>query len=547
MPVPGTTHRSSPSLGEAREGRLLADRNPRRVVELVVAVSALLGVGVIVFGPHVLHGGFYSDDWADAARYHFADSPRYWSSFRGFQHNSGGRPLLALIRPTPHALFGQNASLHLGLALALGVLTAACLYLALRTLGVARLHAWWIAMLALLFPWADSIRLWPSASLNNVAVCFYLLGVVIAIKGLRLRGAVSYAVHGAAVLLYVASVLTYEVAAATALLTGFLYLGRARTSTAVHRWAADVVAVGGALMYDLLATSGTKPVGSFGQRIADIPTFIRQSFSLLSLSLFPFGTSSAAKAAVLLLAAAILGVALVRFRRGVAPWLQPWLLAVLGGVIVIASAYFMLLGSYLDPLDDGISNRGNIVAGIGFVILVYSLTGIGARLVAGEGRAGVAVGLAVAGLIAVGYGIRVNHDESDWRRSTLWQRRVLAVSDQVLPRLPHRATILTFGVPAMISSGPPIFNETWDLHGAVELDRNDPSLRAFPIYTGVRVICHADRLSISARGEYNVPTVLYGRIFFLDIPGRRVERVRNRTACRAALDGFRPGPLTAPA
>ena len=55
-----------------------------------------------------------------------------------------------------------------------------------------------ISLLSLLFPWSEAARVWPTASINNLAVCAYLLGTVVALDGLRFEGrrAVLSARHG---------------------------------------------------------------------------------------------------------------------------------------------------------------------------------------------------------------------------------------------------------------------------------------------------------------------------------------------------------------
>jgi hypothetical protein len=57
------------------------------------------------------------------------------------------------------------------MAIALGVATSVCFYAFLRALSIEPIHAAAIALLSLLFPWSEAARLWPTASINNLAVC----------------------------------------------------------------------------------------------------------------------------------------------------------------------------------------------------------------------------------------------------------------------------------------------------------------------------------------------------------------------------------------
>ena len=45
-----------------------------------------------------------------------------------------------------------------------------------------------IALLALLFPWASGVRLWPTGAINNVAVLLLFAGLLVALRGLRVPG-----------------------------------------------------------------------------------------------------------------------------------------------------------------------------------------------------------------------------------------------------------------------------------------------------------------------------------------------------------------------
>ena len=138
-----------------------------------------------------------------------------------------------------------------------------------------------ISGLALLFPWSDSLRLWPTAGINYVAVIFYLLGVVVALRSLRLRGTKSVLGHAGAVTLYLASVLTYEVAVFPALLSGALYLTRTSPRRALTRWAADVtVGVAGTLISVVAIAWPRFAAGSSaGIRVSGSPLIVDTSVS----------------------------------------------------------------------------------------------------------------------------------------------------------------------------------------------------------------------------------------------------------------------------
>jgi hypothetical protein len=510
--------------------------------ETLAATALFALLALAVYGPHIAHGGFYADDWTHVSTYRFADSPRYWSSFDHFQEVLGGRPLFALMLPVPQALFGADAAAHLALAALLGALGSVLFYSLLRTLEMAPVHAAVIAAMALLFPWSDSIRLWPTGSLIGVSVCLFLLGLIVALRGLDRRGRSGIAVHAGADLLLALSVLAYEDAAAAALLAGGLYLGRAPAAFAARRWLADVVVVLGTLAYSLTATVGSRPVGSPLDRLGDIPSFTREASLLLASALEPFGSlGRPVQALVLLLAAAVVAASLLRLRRRRDGQLRYWLRWLGIGLIGIVAAYFMFLGSHLQPLDPGIDNRINVFAGLAFCLFVYALIACGCRLALRSGRAAAVATVAVAGVVAIGYLVRVAEDESDWRTAAERQRELVDGVGEM--RLPASGTVLTFGFPAQAAPGVPIFAKSWDLRGALRVERDDPQIRAYPINEGVRLRCGAEGLSVVGGGDYGSSEVNYGPLYFLDAGTGREARIAGRPACVRALDRFEPGPL----
>ena len=238
----------------ARLRRAVVATGPVSFVEVAVVAGVLSVLAAITFGRHVLDGGFYSDDWGNAAVFRFAESPRFFNAVEEFAGYLGSRPVLAVVLALPHPLFGDHLWAHHVLSLMLGVVSCLCCYLFLRAIPMARIHAGAIACLALVFPWADAIRLWPTASLNTVALDFAFLGAFIALVGIRREGRRSTVALAGSAALYALSVLTYEVAGIALLLVGALYLLNAPRSKALRWWAVHAAVVGAALVYTALTT-----------------------------------------------------------------------------------------------------------------------------------------------------------------------------------------------------------------------------------------------------------------------------------------------------
>jgi hypothetical protein len=448
--------------------------------------------------------------------------------------------VLNLLLPIPDALFGAHPGLHLGLALVLGVATSLCIYVLLRTLSIAPVPSGAIAILALLFPWTDVLRLWSTASITTPSICFLCLGAVVAVRGLRRGGRAGVAVHAGADVLYVLSVLTYEATGAAALLAGLLYIRRAPRSVAARRWLADVVVVIGALGYSLVATSSHRHVGSLLDRFHDVPQFVRQAALLLASAVFPVGRLSAPVQALVLVAVAVIaGVALARLRRERDATVGRWIWLGGGAALTIGAAYFMFLGSNLFPLSPGIDMRSNILAGPAYCVLVFAIVATLSHLVfRSPRRASWATG-AITVLIAAGYAVHLHNDESAWRRAAVQQRTVLASLDRALPRpLPRAGSLVAFERVYQTAPEVPVFDKDFDLRGALDLHEHDRTLRAYAVYAGVTVRCAPDRIVVAGQGDYGVFRVRYGAVFFLSVGRSRGRRIASAAECAQALPAF---------
>jgi hypothetical protein len=264
-----------------------------RSAEIALAGAALVGLGFLILTPHVQHGGFYADDWANAAAFHFEG---WWRmSLYEWRHTIPARPILALLHPLPYALFGLDPTYHLAAAVVLAALTSLSFFAFLRVLGIEFPHALAMALLTLVFPWAGAAHLWPTGAMNNVAVITYFLGSIAALRGLALgharrRGAIMLHLFAAA--LYLVSILTYEVAAAAILLSGLLYRTRVSWRALRARWALDALIVLVPLAISLRATSRVRHVGSLNERVRDLPHFVGQGLSLFASIFVPRDLSS---------------------------------------------------------------------------------------------------------------------------------------------------------------------------------------------------------------------------------------------------------------
>jgi hypothetical protein len=516
------------------------------VVELVVVSALLTVLGVAVFSRHVVQGGFYSDDWSNLALYEFADSPRYVNAVDVTAAELGSRPLLAALLPLPHALFGADMAAQLALALGLGVLTCVLFYLFLRAIPVAPLHAGAIAALALIFPWADSIRLWATASVNTVALCFAFLGGYLALRGLESEGRRRTTALVVAAVLYGLSVLTYEVAGVALLLLGVLYLQRAPRVTALRWWAIHGAVVVAALAYTAATTD--KEVGGIGQRLDDLPSYTRHAVAIFSFSFVPPGTTNGLlRAGAVALVVGIVGFGAWRWRTTREPRLGFWLAFVAGSVVAVVSAYVITLGASLDPIKGGTFNRGNIFAAFGMVAALYGAAMVLACLLQGQRRLAVAVAAASVLLVGAGYTARVSNDIDAWVRAARLQEPVIENAERAARDALPGSTLLTFGHNGQVDGGIPIFEVMWDLDGAMRVRTDGRVRHAYPVHDRVRLRCGPRVMTIDYLEIGYAVSASYRKTYFVDAATGRHERVASQADCLSARRRFRPGSWVAPA
>ena len=490
---------------------LLAVTTPTRR-ELLLAFAALLLFGAALFGPQVADGGFYWDDWQNAANVHIAGDPGLFASLdRGtLRPVFGYRPVLTVLLVVEHWALGLDKHLHLAMAALFGVFTAWALYLLLRAVGARRLESAVPAALLLAFPWADSTRMWATASFDTLAVALYLIGLALAVRALRdppgrVRTVCS-------LVLYLVASWTYEVVTGAVLGSVALYLLVAPRRAALRRWALDAGVVAVALVVVVSGTSRTPE--SLSTQVDHAGTLLSQAFSLLARALVPVGNVPGWVGAAVLAGACAYG-----WLRGERRWVVA---AGLGAFLVVCGyALFVPAAPYYEPLSPGTVTRMNVLAAAGYAVLVYALV----RLVVGR-RAWLAA--AVCLVIGAGYVVKVADDEEGWQRSA-------RIQAQVLDALPRSAvdgtTYYTFGAPAYVAPGIPSFSLPFDLKAALRLREGTHRVAAYPMARANGIVCERDLLYPTGGSYTRVQGARYGDAVFVDVPARRATPIRSRADC----------------
>jgi hypothetical protein len=519
-----------------------AERRGPRLAELAIAWVLLLVLAIAVFLPNVRNSGFSTDDWANAF-YSLQESKG--SAISLYAHTTPYRPVLILYVPLTYWVFGTHMGLHLAWSVGLAVLVSAMLYGVLRECALPRIHAGAIAALTLLFPWADSTRFWPTASMASLSIAVALAGLWVALAGLRRGGGWRW--HAGAIALYLLSILTYELTALLIAAAGLLYLARGGWRAARWRWPADLVAIGIAAVWN---SSHTPRPQKFGLDALwhHFSLIVTEGGKVLARSAQPLGTARTTLVLVVLLLVALAGavVAIVRRRSATGVALRPWLALLAAGLVVTAAGWLIFVPTdvYYTPTTLGFTNRVNALAALGLVMAVYAVAGIAGTLIGAGARRPVvatAITLVLAVVLGAGYVKALDRHSDLWVGAFEGQMGALRNIKAQYPRVPDDSTLLTFGYPGYQAPGVPIFAVSWDLDNALKLQYHNNSLHGYPVVAPTAVQCTSGGVVVGGGAISGAPPIPYGRAILFDVPSGRHDVPRSARACRAAAPSYTPG------
>lgn len=527
------------SLAETTRSPLTSLRLSRS--EILLSAALLTALGLAIYLPHIVNGGWYIDDWIFIAQMSEAGDV-----LNAFQVISAGshRPGLAISLSLFHAIGQQNPEAYLTIGALLAAAQGWLFFLAMRTLRLRPAIAATAAVIFLVLPVVDSTRLWLAAFPIQVAGILYLLGVLTALRGIaNTTGRRAVAWHAGAAVFYLAAVLTYELVAGLIVVTALLYVAQAGWRPALRRWPADLASV--ALALAIIApraaddreahTSLSFLWDRAGQTLTQGETVFRW--------LLPWHDVLAGQVGLILLLVGVLGAGIAIGRRdetgaGLATWTK---IAGIATVFSLAGLVMLLPADpYFVPRISGMGNRTGAFAALGAVPLLIAL------IVIPVGGLGVLlrrprVGLALAAVLVLATGLnlaaRELRQQEPWADSWRQQKETLNAIDQALGgELPANAAIVSFGhttfiLPADVS----VFAYSWDLRGALWETYDRPDVRARPWELGA--VCEPAGMTFA--DEVDTPETErsfgYGRLIFVDATTRRATRIRSQAACEAGV------------
>lgn len=513
----------------------------------------LLVLAASIYGPYILHGGFAWDDWENAAD---AATPSNRALAPFNLREALYEPGLALLLPLPHLLFGSQPAWHLTLAVALGVAMSTSLFIFLRALNFPTVAAVVVAALTLVFPWSDSLHLWATAGINQMAAVFYLLGSAVALRRLARKPAANapHARNHIAVALYIASMLTYPITVVLVGCSTLLYRCVAGWRVAWQHGRRDLVCAAVIAIFQWIAT--TKPVLPVSAQIQHLFTIVDQWITLLTKALTPVGEID--RVVVITLLAGLAATTLIAIQlnaRGIR--LKRWATTsvIAAGWALLAYLVFAPGEAKYVPLAPGLYNRVGLLAGPAVAVFVFSIAMVISELLLGKtrplkvDRTRVRLGrrallkpnshqaklhlvtpfaCLLGGVIFVGWLTQVNGHIRQWQTAAIESRAVLSSVKDRLPETTAGTVVFTTNHRTHIASGIPVFASAFDLHSAVKVNRKLRAVHAYPLVTPLNC---GEKSASSAIAQNDLTEIHYGKLFVIDVTNGRVERVADRRSC----------------
>jgi len=516
-------------------------------------------IALLLYESNAIHGGFLSDAWSQLSLYEFAPTHGFWDTFTYFeeQANFAPRPLQAMYFVALYEVLGDHVGLWLTWQIATNVVMVLALFVLLRRLSLRPIDAAAVAILVLIFPAASSLRFWTPTIQAPAAITAALLGFILALSAFDAKRRRSKALlHGASLLLFIASLLFYEVALPIMLVSVLVYRLHVPWRQAAMRWVADCAVLIPVVLGVTLASSAGHEETEAGIW-AHARAIFESGKALFTTVILPFGSVDWYVVALVALVPAVAALVYAWSPRA-APGraeLRRWLVVLAAGLVVVTLGYAIYVPGtdYYNPLGPGVANRVNAIPSIGWCLIVYAILMLATTLAfrgLPKARLLSSIGAVVAcALISIGW-VRSVNDYSDYFTGAyLEDVRVLTTIREAIPNPRPESTIWTFGQPVEFAPGVPVFGNTWDMTGSVQLQFDDPTLTSLVGQEGTTFSCAQGSVlpggpTYAAEGKPNPELASrYGRTYFIDTSTKRVVRIDNKRQCRMAARNFERSPI----
>lgn len=547
---------------------------------------------LVVFWPRITDGGFTIDDWSNRATLLHST---WHDQLSVFLHDPIGHRTLAWPYASVYNIvLGDHPRLSiLWAVVSAGVLGTLIAQLLFRC-GAPRWAATAVGTLGAIFPYATVTKIWFTAHFGHISGALAVVGVLLALRGLRSTApAARVAWHVSALVLYLASLLLYEIALPIVVGSLAFYLAAIRFNRhrsqshqdstsgeppyrrAVIRWIVDLAVVG--LWYSQLGkTRFANPDFSLVDRVATIGSDglrniagsfapflavesrpgqpIAYSGAWLSNSLTAVIVGAVITLAVLCIIAPAMAKRNGPTRLGEqARRALPWGVAILVAIVAAYLAWIPILKAtdYYRPLpQNSAALRVNVIAAFALAAVVVSTIGALVEVLTVLSRSekqarsmqAAAISLALVA-VAVPYCTHARSEIRLWNSASAMQRKILdSIRLMFDGKPPSGTTVMLTDTPAHLADDAEVFGASWTLRGALQSEFNDPTLDGVAHHPAETVFC--------ARGHvlpFNVqywndrePTARpkYDKTYFVSISDLKSRRITDVRSCEEAAEEF---------
>ncbi len=524
------------------------------VVQTLGLAALLTLVAVLVYGEHARDGGWIGDAWLTRAWYALYPHGDFFATVGHFLDldSMAARPANAVYRVALNGWFGADTGAWYAWQIGSGICMCLALYALMRQLGMRYLDAAAVVTLLVVFPASSSMWLWSPIVNASLSIALGAIGFLLALRAFRAEGRRRLLLHGGSLLLFVVSLLLYEVCLPFFLTSFLVYVLRAPRREAAARWLLDCLVV---LPLALAVSGASEARGSgVGGAIDHAWNMASQLPDLLLGTLLPFDGAQALAFALLLVLYGWSGWTV--WRRAEQDPLRRRLRALLAiagaGLVVVLLGYLIYVPGldYYRPLAEGIADRVNAVAAIGWTIFLYASLALLATLVTQKlPRAPlVATGATAALVLALGLSWVPPVEEESRNYVAAYEEgeRMLDLVERAVPDPQPGAAIWTFAQPVEISPGVPVFANYWNMSAAAALRYHRHTVRSFVGFLGTRFQCTPEGVIPTGHPEYPPPPTgelgrfgsRYGRTYFVDTVSGRFAPVDSRARCLELRQAF---------
>jgi hypothetical protein len=443
-----------------------------------LALTPLI-LGLALWLPYARLTGFDYDDWEIVAKYTF-----------NLAHTLAFRLGFALWAPPTVRLMGLNAHWYYASTSVIFAATAMAVFVVLVSLRLPVLASLSAAILYVVYPGADAMRLWWTATENSLSLLLVLVSIFLAVKWSEGTGwSLKWLIPSLACLAI--GVLIYEEAAALILLPLATLPLSGGATRKVLKTALDLSIVAACFALTLMTNGvGEQTIRPVREWLGRAQTLFVDGFESRFLRMYSGAPFWAVLGIPIVFSVLVVVGVLIRHRVGklvTRSWARPAFVCFLL-VVAVFLAWLPLLpaNDYYLPSLLGVGNRVNSTASVflcaGLGIALFSVATLLSR--AGLPVIGLALAAALMIFTTSTFTVVSIADAQSFVRAAQLRQAMLQLVKRAVPN-PARGDLLLLGNYNAYSSSDwvPVFASTWDLNGAVKLIYNDPSLSGSPVFS----------------------------------------------------------------